>query len=201
MGAKNRLLFWTLCSRSCKATPGTKAARSITSWPWNASPWPATAAVASSLRYILRVRLAMAAISENDACIPGPLGLAYAACACTPVGASICLAMMLPLHPTAWLMVPLPAARPRSGNAHIAAAYLLDPVDNTPQTPESAAYPSAAKALARCGRAVGISGAAQTGNCNPEGSSSRVRCCEWLASGPWAVVLSGIRQVLEAQAA
>ena len=52
---------------------------------------------------------------------------------------------------------------------------MLDPVDNTRHTPESPAYPSAAKALARSDRAVGISGAAHTGNCNPEGSNCRVR--------------------------
>ncbi|KAK9826744.1 hypothetical protein WJX81_004019 [Elliptochloris bilobata] len=69
----------------------------------------------------------------------------------------------------------------------IAAAYLLDPVDNTARTPESEAYPSAVKALVRCGRAIGISGAAQTGNCNPKDSTSRA-FYQAAGNGSWLLV-------------
>ena len=57
----------------------------------------------------------------------------------------------------------------------IRAAYLVDPVDNTKQSPESPEFPSAAKALAACGREVGITGAGLVGSCNPEGSNYKVK--------------------------
>jgi hypothetical protein len=40
----------------------------------------------------------------------------------------------------------------------VRAAFLIDPVDNTSFTPESEAYPSACRALARCGRPLGAAG-------------------------------------------
>ena len=53
-------------------------------------------------------------------------------------------------------------------------AYLIDPVDNTKQTPESPSCPSAVKALAASGLAAAISGAGVLGRCNPEGSNFHV---------------------------
>lgn len=59
-------------------------------------------------------------------------------------------------------------------NPSIQAAFLVDPVDNTKFSPESPDSLSASKALAASGRAVGISGAAVIGSCNPEGSNYKV---------------------------
>ncbi|GBF97689.1 hypothetical protein Rsub_09747 [Raphidocelis subcapitata] len=67
-------------------------------------------------------------------------------------------------------------------------AFLMDPVDNTAQTPESDAYPSAIKALASAGARVGITGAGVVGATNPEGSNWRQF---WASSAPgsWLGVL------------
>ena len=61
-----------------------------------------------------------------------------------------------------------------AGNRHIKAAYLVDPVDNTKQTPEGPDYPSGVMALNQLGKPVGISGAGIVGRCNPEGSNYKV---------------------------
>ena len=61
-----------------------------------------------------------------------------------------------------------------AGHRHIKAAYLVDPVDNTKQTPEGPDYPSGVKALKQLGKPVGISGAGIVGRCNPEGSNYKV---------------------------
>ncbi|KAK9806014.1 hypothetical protein WJX73_004922 [Symbiochloris irregularis] len=61
-----------------------------------------------------------------------------------------------------------------AGNSQISAAYLIDPVDNTSQTPESAEYPSACKALQGIDKPAAITGAGIGGPCNPEGSNSPV---------------------------
>lgn len=58
--------------------------------------------------------------------------------------------------------------------AQVKAAYLIDPVDNTDFTPESADYPSAIRALLQSGQPVGISGAGIVGRCNPNGSNYKV---------------------------
>ncbi|EIE24592.1 hypothetical protein COCSUDRAFT_62023 [Coccomyxa subellipsoidea C-169] len=55
--------------------------------------------------------------------------------------------------------------------AQVKAAYLIDPVDNTTFTPESAEYPSAVRALRQSGKPVGITGAGIVGKCNPNGSN------------------------------
>ena len=59
--------------------------------------------------------------------------------------------------------------------AQVKAAYLIDPVDNTDFTPESADYPSAIRALLQSGQPVGISGAGIVGRCNPNGSNYKAR--------------------------
>ena len=56
---------------------------------------------------------------------------------------------------------------PRTGDRRVKAAYLVDPVDNTSQTPESPAYPSAVRALRAAGLPVGITGASIASSCNP----------------------------------
>ena len=48
---------------------------------------------------------------------------------------------------------------------------LIDPVDNTDFTPESADYPSAVRALRGAGRPLAITGAGVVGRCNPPGSN------------------------------
>ena len=61
------------------------------------------------------------------------------------------------------------------GNPEMAqGAYLVEPVDNTKQTPESPSCPSAVKALAASGLAVAVSGAGVLGRCNPKGSNFHV---------------------------
>lgn len=62
-----------------------------------------------------------------------------------------------------------------AGDRRVSAAYLMDPVDNTTFTPESEDYPSAAKALRRTQKPVGITGAGLIGRCNPHGSNFNVR--------------------------
>ncbi|KIY93305.1 chlorophyllase I [Monoraphidium neglectum] len=65
----------------------------------------------------------------------------------------------------------------------------MDPVDNTRQTPESAAYPSACKALAATNASVAIAGAGVIGATNPDGSNWRRF---WASAGPgsWLSVIS-----------
>ena len=64
-----------------------------------------------------------------------------------------------------------------AGDARVKAAYLLDPVDNTQQTPEGPKYPSAVRALRDAGLPVGIAGAGLTGSCNPADANHQVRDC------------------------
>ena len=61
-----------------------------------------------------------------------------------------------------------------AGRESIQAAFLVDPVDNTRETPESDNYPSAAKTLKLHHRPVGICGASVIGSCNPNGSNWQV---------------------------
>lgn len=62
-----------------------------------------------------------------------------------------------------------------SGSSAVKAAFLVDPVDNTRETPEGPDYPSAAKALQAAGKAVAICGASIITGCNPAGSNWQVR--------------------------
>ena len=61
-----------------------------------------------------------------------------------------------------------------TGQSSVKAAFLVDPVDNTRETPESVDYPSAAKALKSADRPVGIAGASVITGCNPAGSNWEV---------------------------
>ncbi len=61
-----------------------------------------------------------------------------------------------------------------TGQPSVKAAFLVDPVDNTRETPESVDYPSAAKALKSANRPVGIAGASVITGCNPAGSNWEV---------------------------
>ena len=63
---------------------------------------------------------------------------------------------------------------PHAGDRRVKAAYLVDPVDNTRQTPESPAYPSAIRALRAAGLPVGITGASITSSCNPADANHQV---------------------------
>ena len=82
---------------------------------------------------------------------------------------------------------------PGVGSSKYAGAFLIDPVDNTPDAPESPSSPSACKALRKCGKAVSIVGAGITGPCNPAGSNfeARMSClhlvtlCACLGSNDW----------------
>ena len=67
-------------------------------------------------------------------------------------------------------------------------AFLADPVDNTDRTPESAAYPSACRALAEAGAKVAIAGAGVVGATNPEGANYK-RFWASAAPGSWCGVL------------
>ena len=62
-----------------------------------------------------------------------------------------------------------------AGHPAVKAAFLIDPVDNTRETPEGPEYPSAAKALKAAGKALGIVGASVITGCNPDGSNWQVR--------------------------
>ena len=64
-----------------------------------------------------------------------------------------------------------------SGSPGVKAAFLVDPVDNTQETPEGPNYPSAAKALRVAGRPVAMCGASIIGGCNPAGSNWQVLAC------------------------
>jgi len=64
-----------------------------------------------------------------------------------------------------------------AGDARVKAAFLVDPVDNTSQTPEGPKYPSAVRALRDAGLPVGITGAGLTGSCNPADANHQVRDC------------------------
>jgi hypothetical protein len=70
-----------------------------------------------------------------------------------------------------------------------AAAWLVDPVDQTAYAPESANNPSAAKALAEAGRPVGVVGAGVRGSCNPDEGDEKLY--EAAAPGSWRVVVPG----------
>ena len=54
-----------------------------------------------------------------------------------------------------------------AGDPGVNAAFLFDPVDCTRYAPETVDNPSAARALAASGRAVGIAGAGMQSGCNP----------------------------------
>lgn len=70
----------------------------------------------------------------------------------------------------------------------IRTAFLIDPVDNTSFTPESADYPSASKALRAAGKPFGLAAAGIVGSSNPEGSNYKV--FEAAApAGSWTFVL------------
>jgi hypothetical protein len=70
-----------------------------------------------------------------------------------------------------------------------AAAWLVDPVDQTQFAPESANNPSAAKALAAAGRPVGVVGAGVRGSCNPDEGDEKLY--EAAAPGSWRVGVPG----------
>eukprot|EP00882_Tetradesmus_deserticola_P000551 GHRQ01000604.1.p1 GENE.GHRQ01000604.1~~GHRQ01000604.1.p1 ORF type:complete len:408 (+),score=121.30 GHRQ01000604.1:413-1636(+) len=70
----------------------------------------------------------------------------------------------------------------------IRSAFLIDPVDNTAYTPESAAYPSASKALRAAGRRFGVAAAGLIGSANPEGSNWRLFEAA-AAPGSWRLLL------------
>ena len=63
------------------------------------------------------------------------------------------------------------------GSPGVKAAFLVDPVDNTQETPEGPDYPSAAKALRVAGKPVAMCGASLIGKCNPTGSNWQVLAC------------------------
>ncbi|KAF8059430.1 Chlorophyllase-1 [Scenedesmus sp. PABB004] len=74
------------------------------------------------------------------------------------------------------------------GGVPLRGAFLIDPVDNTKFTAESAEYPSATKALRAAGRPFGMAAAGIVGSSNPEGSNWRA--FEAAApAGSWALVL------------
>ena len=60
------------------------------------------------------------------------------------------------------------------GSPSVKAAFLIDPVDNTRETPEGPDYPSAAVALQAARRPVAMCGASVIGSCNPAGSNWQV---------------------------
>ena len=61
-----------------------------------------------------------------------------------------------------------------AGSDRFKAAFLIDPVDNTKDAPESPVCPNASKALRASGKRVGMVGAGVIGSCNPEGSNYKV---------------------------
>ncbi|WIA16012.1 hypothetical protein OEZ85_012745 [Tetradesmus obliquus] len=70
----------------------------------------------------------------------------------------------------------------------IRSAFLIDPVDNTAFTPESADYPSASKALKAAGRRIGMAAAGLVSSSNPEGSNWKL-FEEAAAPGSWLMLL------------
>ena len=60
------------------------------------------------------------------------------------------------------------------GNPAVKAAFLVDPVDNTRETPEGLDYPNAAKALRSASKPVAMCGASVITGCNPTGSNWQV---------------------------
>ncbi|KAI7843307.1 hypothetical protein COHA_003138 [Chlorella ohadii] len=62
----------------------------------------------------------------------------------------------------------------------VSATYLVDPVDLSRFSPESADNPSAARALRESGQAIGMAAAGITGSCNPVDGSSAFM---WAAAG------------------
>ncbi|KAL4447405.1 hypothetical protein ABPG75_004624 [Micractinium tetrahymenae] len=73
---------------------------------------------------------------------------------------------------------------------YVSTAYLIDPVDNTRYSPESQDNPSAVKALAAGGLAVGISAAGRTGNCNPA-DSNYAHFFAAAGNGSWLGLVAG----------
>lgn len=70
----------------------------------------------------------------------------------------------------------------------IRSAFLIDPVDNTAYTPESADYPSASKALRAAGRRIGMAAAGLVSSSNPEGSNWKLFEAA-AAPGSWLLLL------------
>ena len=87
-----------------------------------------------------------------------------------------------------------------AGNDSIQAAFLVDPVDNTRETPESREYPSAAKALKLHGRPVGMCGASVISGCNPAGSNWKVCCitCACTCQAPITMFLQCLQHQFSA---
>ena len=79
----------------------------------------------------------------------------------------------------------------RSGTPGVKAAFLVDPVDNTRETPEGPDYPSAAKALQVAGRPVAMCGASVIGGCNPAGSNWQVLVCYHILETQYWMLLKG----------
>lgn len=77
-----------------------------------------------------------------------------------------------------------------SGHPSVKAAFLVDPVDNTRETPESMDYPSAAKALTAADRRVAIAGASVITACNPAGSNWE-HFWPCVATGSWLMEVYG----------
>lgn len=63
------------------------------------------------------------------------------------------------------------AALHYAGSSRFKAAFLIDPVDNTRDAPESATSPNACKALRRSGKPVAMVAASIVGAGNPDGSN------------------------------
>ncbi|GIL58896.1 hypothetical protein Vafri_13709 [Volvox africanus] len=80
------------------------------------------------------------------------------------------------------------AALHYAGRTDVATAVLVDPIDNTNNTPEGPDYPSAAKALMAANRSAGLIGAGVTSSCNPPGSNYP-KFFNALAPGSWQMVV------------
>jgi dienelactone hydrolase len=77
-----------------------------------------------------------------------------------------------------------------SGQPAFKAAFLVEPVDNTRETPESKDYPSAAKALQHVETPVATVGASRIGSCNPAGSNWQ-HFYNVVKPGSWLMVVKG----------
>ena len=86
---------------------------------------------------------------------------------------------------------PVSSSPPPPPPPPVRGAFLLDAIDNTRFAPESPAYPSGARALARRGVPVGVAAAGVVGGCNPAEASSLATF--WPAAGPgsWLALLPG----------
>lgn len=77
-----------------------------------------------------------------------------------------------------------------SGNPAVKAAFLVDPVDNTRETPEGPKYPNAAKALQSADKPVAMCGASVITGCNPAGSNWQ-HFWPIVADGSWLLEVNG----------